>query len=288
MRTGEPSTSFGVLLDGALAIHLDLPGQEPHIVEITEPGSIVGEIGMLMGRPHMATVTALVDSEVAVGDAGVFDAILHVPAAEARIRTLALRRLAADVTPLDKELRDGTVVHVRPLLPTDRDGIAAAVRAASAETLRRRFFSVAPPTSRVIDYLTDLNYVDHFAWLVTDESDAVVAVSRYVRDREDPCSAEVALTVLDDWQGKGLGRLILGAAGVAASASGIDTFTALFLAENRQVRELFRTAGAVFGFSGDPGAVMATMPLASVSALLDDQTATAIAGLARTVFTGRW
>ena len=72
-----------------------------------------------------------------------------------------------------------------------------------------------------------------------EETGEGVGVARYVRDRERPDAAEVAVTVIDDWQGRGVGTLLLETLSGRARAEGITTFTALMLATNREMMELF-------------------------------------------------
>ena len=61
---------------------------------------------------------------------------------------------------------------------------------------------------------------------------------------EAPDSAEVAVAVVDDWQGRGLGSALLEELTERAGEEGIERFTATVLAENRQVIELLRGLGA--------------------------------------------
>jgi len=66
-----------------------------------------------------------------------------------------------------------------------------------------------------------------------------------VRWPEAPDSAEVAVAVVDDWQGRGLGSALLEELTERAGEEGIERFTATVLAENRQVIELLRGLGGV-------------------------------------------
>jgi GNAT superfamily N-acetyltransferase len=72
-----------------------------------------------------------------------------------------------------------------------------------------------------------------------------VGVARYVRDPARPDAAEVAVSVVDDWQGRGLGTLLLEGITMRAREEGVDTFTALMLAGNRQMMDLLERLGAV-------------------------------------------
>jgi GNAT superfamily N-acetyltransferase len=85
---------------------------------------------------------------------------------------------------------------------------------------------------------------DHEAIVALDErSGADVAIARYVRDPARPNKADVAVTVVDDWQGLGLGTLLLDVISARARDEGIST--ALMLAQNREMRDLFERFGPV-------------------------------------------
>ena len=77
-------------------------------------------------------------------------------------------------------------------------------------------------------------------------------MARYVRSKERSEVAEVAVTVIDDWQGRGLGTLLLEAISVRARAEGIKQFTALILATNDEMIDLFKRL--------DPGRIIDRAP----------------------------
>jgi RimJ/RimL family protein N-acetyltransferase len=149
-------------------------------------------------------------------------------------------------------LRDGSSVILRPAVPTDRDLLLAGFERLSPESRYRRFFSpMKRMSSSLLDYLTSLDYRDHFAWAALsaepgpDGRPLGVGVSRYIR-LEDPQAAEMAVTVVDDWQGRGLGRVLLDALVMEALENGITRLEGDVLVENRPMQELLRRAGATF------------------------------------------
>ena len=91
--------------------------------------------------------------------------------------------------------------------------------------------------------------------LVRPDDEAIVALSprggdalgvaRYRRDPERPATAEATVTVIDDWQGRGLGSVLLRRLCRRAKADGIDTFTASLLTDNRSMLRLFERLGRV-------------------------------------------
>jgi GNAT superfamily N-acetyltransferase len=117
-------------------------------------------------------------------------------------------------------------------------------------------------TEEQLRYLTEIDYVDHFAWAAvrTDRPSEGMGVARYVRLRDDPAVAEAAVTVADDYQGKGLGTLLLALLAVVARAAGITVFRALVLEENVPMRELLEELGADARYDS-PGVVRLDVPL---------------------------
>jgi GNAT superfamily N-acetyltransferase len=81
-------------------------------------------------------------------------------------------------------------------------------------------------TEGMVRYLTEIDHHDHEAIIALDEQTGEgIGVARYVRDQERPEVAEVAVTVIDDWQGRGLGTLLLEVISARAREEGITTFT---------------------------------------------------------------
>jgi RimJ/RimL family protein N-acetyltransferase len=155
-------------------------------------------------------------------------------------------------------LRDGSRVIIRPGLPADRDVLMQAFERLSPESRYRRFFApVKGMSGRLLDYLTSMDHVDHFAWAALsaepgpDGQPVGAGVSRYIRRPDDPAAAEMAVTVVDDWQGRGLGRILLDALVLEALENGITRFEGDVLVENRPMQEMLRHAGARFRPEGN-------------------------------------
>ena len=160
---------------------------------------------------------------------------------------IARQRLAAFITPIPVEMRDGTELELRPVLPGDNERTAHGPVEFSGETLYRRFQSMRIPTKSLMAYLFEVDYVDHFVWVMTDVADGpVVADARFVRDETDPTVAEVAFTVGDAYQGRGIGTFLMGALAVAAGSDGVQRFSARVLTENYAMRKILDHFGAVW------------------------------------------
>ncbi len=147
--------------------------------------------------------------------------------------------------------RDGLALLIRALVPDDRAELARGYEQLSEESKRKRFFSPPPRLSpALLDYLTDIDFDHRFA-LVAQVGDAPggrgVGVARWVRDRNDPTKAEAAVTVADEWQGRGIGTVLLLTLVEAAAERGITAFVADVLWENRALLDALRDAGATVG-----------------------------------------
>jgi GNAT superfamily N-acetyltransferase len=144
-------------------------------------------------------------------------------------------------------LRDGSRVRIRQLRRSDGPVLLRGFRRLSPESRYRRFLTPTPELSEgTVRYLVEIDHRNHEALMALDEQrNEGVGVARYVRDPGRPDAAEVAVTVVDDWQGRGLGTLLLEGITMRAREEGVDTFTALMLVESKQMMDLLRRLGAV-------------------------------------------
>jgi len=142
----------------------------------------------------------------------------------------------------DVVLADGGTVHVRPIVPSDADALVDLHGRLSERSRYLRFFGPYPRIpQRQLDRFTIVDHHDRVAFVAL-LGDQVVAVGRYDRLRGGP-SAEVALVVDDDHQGRGLGSILLEHLAAAARERGLGRFVAEVLGENGQMVRVFRDAG---------------------------------------------
>jgi RimJ/RimL family protein N-acetyltransferase len=138
-------------------------------------------------------------------------------------------------------LADGLEVEIRPIRPEDKGLLVAGLRLLSEETRHRRFLAAKPRfSSTELRYLTEVDGRDHFA-LVAVEAERpshIVAVARFVRDRQRPDTAEFAIVVGDAYQRRGAGRALARMLASEARARGITHFTAVTLADNVGAQKL--------------------------------------------------
>lgn len=145
-------------------------------------------------------------------------------------------------------LRDGTTVVLRSIRPSDRDRLAAAFERLSPASRYLRFHTALDRlTEAQLDFLTDVDHVDHEAVVALDPAHAAhpgLGVARYVRDPVEPNIAEAAITVADEHQGRGVGTLLLGALAARARVSGIEAFRSYVLDDNTMMLRVFDDLGA--------------------------------------------
>lgn len=144
-------------------------------------------------------------------------------------------------------LRDGSAVLIRQVRGTDAPLLADGFARLGAASRQMRFLGVKKDLSAAeLRYFTDVDHHDHEALGALDPSDGRgVGVARYVRDADDPLAAEIALTIADDWQGRGLGRELLARLSGRAREEGICRFIAVVSGDNVPMGMLLRSVGAV-------------------------------------------
>lgn len=165
---------------------------------------------------------------------------------------------------LTTKLRDGSPVLIRPVTPDDKPILREAFARLSPETRYRRFMHpVKELSERDLDYLTRIDHTSHMAWVAVDPNSVEhpgLGVARCIRLPHDPRTAEVAITVVDSHQGKGLGTILLSLITRTALQQGIDAFVAHVLVENAPMLKLFVELGGTVRVE-DAGVVAVRMPL---------------------------
>ncbi len=172
------------------------------------------------------------------------------------------------------ELDDRTEVMVRPILPGDKHHLVSLLKRMSLESRHLRFHHVKHRFSKAeLRYLTELDYHDHFAlvaFVAGESGPFAVGVARYIRVAPMSDHAEVAATVVDQYQGRGLGKTLLDLVMRAALEHGVAIFVGYVEPANVRVISWVRRAGGTFvGESGvlrfelRPSEISAKWPLAA-------------------------
>jgi GNAT superfamily N-acetyltransferase len=157
-----------------------------------------------------------------------------------------------------KRLPDGASILVRPIRADDKRMLEDGLRYLSPESVQRRFLTPKRSFSRAeLRYLTEVDGRDHVALVAEGPIRAhpaepgacgqtlgpvrrLIAVARFVRLHEDPEAAEVAITVCDDWQGRGVGTALTELLAAEALGRGIKQFTATMASDNVPAHKLMR------------------------------------------------
>src|ERR1700683_2176584 len=163
-------------------------------------------------------------------------------------------------------LRSGYVVRIRPVRPDDAPALARAYTNLGEQSRYRRFFTAMPKLPETtLKAAVDVDHVDHEALVALPLLSAeIVGEGRFIRLPDQPDTAEVGVTVVDAWQGRGLGSALLARLAERAAEAGIEYFTAEVLAENRTMLALLPGLGRVETESRGP-VVSARVELAEPS-----------------------
>ena len=274
MRQGEEAVSFILIQSGRAEIR-HTGDDDAVVVDEVCAGVIVGEIALLRDRPRTATVTATESLFGYVGDDRAFSVMADLPGVSERLLRTARQRLAAFVTPIPVVLNDGSELLLRPVLPGDSERSTHPSVEFSSETLYRRFMSTREPSAALMNYLFHVDYVEHFVWVLVDGADGpVVADVRFVRDANDPSVAEIAFIVADEYQGRGIGSVLMDALTIAAHVGGVRRFTARLLSDNMRMRAILDRYGAQWE-RDEPGVVTTEFAVPGVDELRIDPAAAA-------------
>jgi len=174
------------------------------------------------------------------------------------------------------QLRDGTPILVRPAEIGDRELIELGMKHLSPKSRYMRFFRpVSRLSKKILDDITSIDHNDHIAIGALDLTHVEpypIGVARCIRLKEQPSEAEVAVTVIDSHQKRGLGTILLGALAYMSSAHGITAFVATVLSDNQPMLKLFRDLGAASHYDGS-GIVSIRIPISGDAKTYPDTSA---------------
>jgi RimJ/RimL family protein N-acetyltransferase len=143
-----------------------------------------------------------------------------------------------------KRLPDGAPILIRPIRADDKRMLENGLRHLSEESVQRRFLTPKSSFSRAeLRYLTEVDGRDHVALVVESPAPParrLIAVGRFVRLKDDPEAAEVAVVVADSWQGRRVGSTLAELLADRAREVGIRRFTATMSGDNVPAHRLMR------------------------------------------------
>jgi GNAT superfamily N-acetyltransferase len=162
-------------------------------------------------------------------------------------------------------LRDGREFQIRAFKAHDRTGLLAALGRSSALSVYRRFFSARRDMSeRELEFFTKINFDDHVALVaLVDEDDepTIVGGARYIK--VEAIRAEMALAVMDLYQGQGIGTALVRHLAEIARAAGIKELIAEVLSDNAAMLKVFSNSGMQASTSRRHGHVHVVLRVAS-------------------------
>jgi acetyltransferase len=144
------------------------------------------------------------------------------------------------------------LINVRPIDGRDRDAFSAWFGRLSDESRRKRFLGPKPRLSgRELTYLTEVDQVSHTALVAVDGLGQLIGEARYATAKPGDRIADFAVTIADEWQGRGVGTRLAARVIDAARANGMTRLTAMTLWDNTAAIALLHRLG--FLRAGDDG-----------------------------------
>ena len=157
--------------------------------------------------------------------------------------------------------RDGSTLRLRPVRPDDGEGLRALYGRLSGESLYFRFHGTPASLDAEVSRLLGADYQNEFA-LVAEAGGRLSGVATWLRDPRSPDRAEVAFTIADALQGRGVGTRMLERLAAIARDHGIRWFDAYVLHENEQMMRVFLDSGFEVERRLDSGVFQVSFPLA--------------------------
>jgi GNAT superfamily N-acetyltransferase len=146
-------------------------------------------------------------------------------------------------------LKDGRGVIIRGIRPGDKAMIEAAFQNLSSQSVYRRFFSRKSTLNEAeLKWATEVDFEKTVALVVLlDEGPqrAIIGAGRYIEydDKDAVRTAEIAFAVLDEFQGKGIGTILMKHLTIIGRAKGVARFEALVLSMNTGMLRVFSSSG---------------------------------------------
>lgn len=179
-----------------------------------------------------------------------------------------------DYTPSFQEqvvLKDGTLMQLRAIRPSDKAVLTEGFGHLSPVSRRNRFHTAKSALSDAdLRFLTECDGHSHYAIIATCE-DALtgkpegVGVARFVRTPDNPDIAEFAITVVDAWQHRGIGDLLLRHIIAAATDHGVERLQAVILADNEGMKRLISKYSSDVTLRYEHGVLIVDIPIGTAS-----------------------
>jgi acetyl coenzyme A synthetase (ADP forming)-like protein len=159
----------------------------------------------------------------------------------------------------DVVLRDGSTVRIRVMRPSDEAGLRNLLTSLSEESRWLRFYSLQNSSSLAAEAHREANLEEAFGLIAcSGDGERVVGHAFYVAIDDE--RAEVAFTIANDFQGRGLGTILLCQLAEVASANGIKVFEAEVVAANHAMLHVFRASGFPLEVNANVGQLHVAFP----------------------------
>jgi len=144
--------------------------------------------------------------------------------------------------------KDNTYLCFKALEQGDRDKFLEGFKKLSKKSIYHRFFGFMKElTPAQVDDLLNTDEQNHVAWAAFDfvgEDSIGIGVGRFRRSIITLNEAELALTVIDEYQQKGVGSVLLAIMYYLGGMLDIDVFTGLIMSDNSKLIRRFSELGA--------------------------------------------
>lgn len=140
------------------------------------------------------------------------------------------------------QLKNGIPAQVQLLTKADKKTLADGFERLSERTRYNRFFShVRKLSEKQLEYFTNIDYINHFALGIYDilmGPQYGIAIGRYIKMPNEPDTAEIAITVTDEYHHQGIGKYLINNLVQVARDNGFKKFVGFTLPDNKKVMKL--------------------------------------------------
>jgi len=159
---------------------------------------------------------------------------------------------------VEVRMLDGATIQIRAIRPDDQERLHDHFKGLSEKSVYFRFMGIKRDLSaQDLKRLTEVDFKNHVglaATITENGRERFIGVGRYICGA-DPTRAEVAFAILDEFQGRGIGTLLLEHLSLIGYANGVAEFEADVMGENRQMLEVFAHSGFESNRSLESGVV---------------------------------
>lgn len=152
-------------------------------------------------------------------------------------------------------LADGKRIDFRPVRPDDWQIVQDGMLALSSRSRYLRFFSyISQLSDQQLHYFTDVDQHDHVAWIALARNQTEhtgVGIARFIRLPKQPNVAEFAVTVIDSYQHRGIGSLLMAILYRIANLKGVQILRGFVLPDNQLMADWLSRLGAVSHYEND-------------------------------------